>query len=365
MINMNNRLLLGVVLSLLLFITTVSAAACDTTPCGFGLYCIYGQCKPNLFLNSAVIVMGLTFLLIAMVYAIGRVLEHPRLLHWAETELWEVIGTAFILALYLGASGILDDLIGPAFYRTSIAYPGELRGGGAGTVPWTTVNAHVRGYLDGLMSEVKNAIRFTAAMGMLAGMVSSMSLSVTISPQSMYVPLFPAFGSLQQLLSMAMYAVVASAVQLQVQIKFVDLWDGMFTVLLPLGVLFRAFPLTRSAGSALIAIAVGFTIILPIAYLLIEDVATHYWNNNCAGTGASIEAIKPGTSISTGLEDMMRDYIEKALQPKGAFQCYAFKLGIEALLLPVFAYLITLNVARNLAAILGAHIDFSTLVRVI
>lgn len=348
-----------------------AGAECDAEKqCGFGLYCILGQCKPNLFLNSAVIVMAITFIIIAIVYALGRVFEHARLQHWAETELWEVLGTAFILALYLGASGILDDVIGPAFYQTSLAYPGELRGGTAPTVQWTTVRAHVEHYLNERMNKLKEAIRDMDAIAIASGLVSSLSIYIQTISTSFYAQIFPALGSIQQLLSTAAYAVTASALQLAVQIRLVSLWDNIFTILLPLGVLFRAFPLTRSAGSALIAIAVGFTIILPISYLIIEDIGTHYRNTYCGGTEFKPSDIIPGSgdlidAVFGSLEDFMKYYIKKLFDPRGVGGCTIFEVGIESFLLPVFAYLITLNITRHLAEILGAHIDFSTIVRIV
>jgi len=364
--------LIFTMLSPIVIAAGAAGAECDAEkPCGFGLYCILGQCKPNLFLNSAVIVMAITFIIIAIVYMLGRVFEHARLQHWAETELWEVLGTAFILALYLGASGILDDVIGPAFYQTSVAYPGEpgLRGGSASSVPWTTVKGHVSDYLNADIAYFHEIIKGMNFIGMTTGLFSTLSINIFSATSAFYLVLFPELSSLQQFLSTVMYMLTASVVQLQLQLAIVGLWTQIFTILLPLGVLFRAFPLTRSAGSALIAIAIGFTIILPVSYLIIEDIGNHYWNVYCKNVDFSMSDILPGTGEVTdalfSTPDFLKDYIKQLLDPQGVFGCMIFKVGIESFLLPVFAYLITLNITRHLAEILGAHIDFSTLVRIV
>ena len=352
---------------MLLFLSiTVNAASCDQASCGFGLYCINGSCKKNLFLNPAVIVMGITAALIAFAFAIGKALEHPRIIHWAETELWEIIGTMVILALYLGASGFLDDVLGPAFYQSSLLYPGESKcvsTGSGGT--WNSVRAHVESYISGLIGYVKDVIRDLGELGAVAGMASSMSLNLAIAPQMFWLPLFPEFGSVQQLLSTILYIITSHAVQLNVQLAVVQMWDNMFTILLPLGVLFRAFPLTRSAGSALIAIAVGFTILLPLSYLLIEDLSSHYWCTHCSGQSSTFASITPGLGLGSNIAGKVQDMLNNALTPNGQFQCIAFKMGIESLLLPMVAYLIVLNIIKHLAEILGAHVDLGTLVRVV
>jgi len=362
----------------LLLMSFVSAAQ----ECGFGFSMQNGVCIRDLLVNASTIVIAIAFLLIGLAFMLGQALGNTRITRWSETELYELLGTAVILTIYLSGSAMLDKVIGPAFYNSSLAYPSDPPREGAGN--WASVELHVQEYLQGELNFIKdNIIKSMLWLASLAGITSTISLIMSTGPAAMSLSPLPAFGGVQQFIALAMGAIAVSAVQLQVQLSVVKLWPGMFSVLLPLGIIFRAFPFTRMAGSAAIAIAIGFTIILPISYLLVEDISTHYWNwdppgeyasgkdyTACSGQNIDVQQLSGdvgsiviqsvlGFSIS-GIEGAIKDWIKG-----NTFRCLMFKVVVEAAILPFFAYLVTLNVTRRLAEILGAHIDFSTLVRVI
>jgi len=331
--------------------------------CGFGWHEQNGVCLEDYLINYSTIVIFITFTLIAIIYALGKVIENTKLIHWSETEAYELLGTALILSIYLSGSSVLDNVIGPAFYTTSLVYPGESSGRTGGT--WSSVEAHVTDYLQKEWNYLKdNVVKNILMVASISGVLSTASLMVATGPTMMSVPVAPAFGGVQQFLAVAVGAVAASAIQLQMQISIVGLWKGMFNVLLPFGIALRAFPFTRTAGGAAIAIAVGFTIILPISYLIVEDVASHYWSKNCGGDlnilGDAFGTVVSGIGGTGTAESAVKDYM---LSSK--MSCTMFKVGIEAAVLPFFAYAMMLNITRRLAEAMGAQIDFSTLVRLI
>ena len=343
---------------LLILLLMPFALAAD---CGFSYYEQNGVCAPNYFINTATIVIAITFFLIGIAYTLSQVFTNAKLAHWSETELYELLGTAFILFIYLSGSAILNNLIGPAFSNSSLAYPGEVRSGGS----WTTVEDHVKTYLSDELKFIKDdVIRNMMWMASITGILSTLSLMFTSSNSMLTIPVAPAFGGTHQAIFSFISIVAASAVQLKLQLEIVGLWKGMFNVLLPVGIALRAFPFTRTAGGAAIAIAVGFTIVLPISYLIVQDVSSHYWNQYCSGgvnvLGDPINAILSGFGGTGSAENAVKDFMKS-----DKMNCIIFRVGIEATLLPFFAYLMTLNITRKLAEMMGAHIDFSALVRMI
>jgi hypothetical protein len=346
------------IILLVLLLAQIAFADCSF---GWNVYVPTGQCVPDYLINMATITIAITFLIIGIAYALSQVLANAKLAHWSETEMYELLGTAMILAVYLSGSVILNTLIGPAFYNSSLAYPGEPRSGGS----WTTVEDHVNTYLSDELRFIKeDVIRNMMWMASITGVLSTASLMFTSGSSMLSIPIAPAFGGTHQAIFSFIGIVAASAVQLKLQLEIVGLWKGMFNILLPLGIALRAFPYTRTAGGAAIAIAVGFTIVLPIAYLIVEDVSGHYKSAHCSGgvnvLGDPMNSILSGFGGTGSIDKAIKDFMNS-----DSMNCLIFRIGIEATVLPFFAYLMTLNIIRRLAEMMGAHIDFGALVRMI
>jgi len=344
------------------------------TTCTLGSYEKNGVCVTDYIVNSANIALLISFLLVGVVYALAKAFEDPKLVNWAQTHLYQTIGTAIILLIYLSASGLLDQVLGPAFCSGSVVYPelGAPPGGTRGCSDWTSTQTYVANYLDGKKTFAVDSSKMILSLSDCAGMASSMSIGLSVDVISYYWTPFGALGSLSSALGMILTAIAAAVVFLQVQISVIGMYPGLFGVLLPLGVVLRTFPFTRRAGGAMIAIAIGFTIILPLSYLIMKDVEDKYWNDNCAtvsitsgcwSTATDIgSAINPlSSSIPTDVMNKLKDLFK----PGGKYSCLAFKIGIAGIILPMLAYMITLHVTRGIAGLLGADIDLSALVKIL
>jgi len=352
----------------LLFLTSMTFADAPqyfppSGGCQFGYYPSGGGCRPDIIINAATIVMFIVALFLAAMYMIAKTVGSPRLINWTEEELYQAVGTAVILMFYLSSLSILDNVVGPAFSGSSIAYPGEVRSAGN----FATVKQMASSYIDSLIGQVSEIIGYLAKTGLFVGMLGTLTLIVSISGQQQFLPLLPGFGALMSVISTILSLLVPFAMQLHLQKAILNSWDGLFGVLLPLGILLRAFPFTRVAGGALIAVAVGFTIFLPLVYLLVQDVATHYWNTYCGNIDLKISVIPLDFGIVTGSFSAVTKVVENLFEtgPGGVMHCVIFKLGIEASILPFFGFLMVLNITRYIAELLGANVDFSALVRLI
>ncbi|MCS7109358.1 MAG: hypothetical protein NZ903_00995, partial [Candidatus Micrarchaeota archaeon] len=67
----------------------------------------------------------------------------------------------------------------------------------------------------------------------------------------------------------------------------------------------------------------------------------------------------------SGVKEEALKTIKSYFSSGGRYEGLVKVLLIQATILPLFAYLVTLNLTRRLAEVLGGEIDFSTLVRLI
>jgi hypothetical protein len=274
---------------------------------------------------------------------------------------------------------LLDNFIGPAFYNSSVLFPADTYRTASQVqhnesyAGWRSVQDHSIAYLGQVRAGIEDFIKGFSYMSVYVSAVSSLSVFINPDPSISvyYSPFSATFGPIQNTLSMIFTAIVVSASQLQIQIELLNLGTGIFTILLPIGIAFRAFPFTRSAGGAFIALAFGFTIMLPIAYLVVEDISLHMYGPEGRPSGSQL--ISQVTSISFSVSspgDMQKFLTNGFKQPDGtpgtgSLRRLAMFLAIEVTLLPLMAYLMVLNITKNIAELFGSHIDFSTLVRFI
>ncbi len=354
---------------LLLLVTEINAVispppSAPQTSCQFGYYRSGIGCRPDVFINASTITLFIISLFLAVMYMIAKSVESPRLINWTESELYQTIGTAAILMFYLTSISVLDNIVAPAFSTTSLAYPGQLRTGGN----FATMKDMAIAYVDGLFNQVSDAIRYLAFSSLGIGVLGTLTVGISVSGQQAFVPLQPGYSALMSVLSTVLSLLVPFAMQLKLQVEILKNWDGFFAVLLPLGILLRSFPFTRSAGGAMIAIAIGFTIFLPIIYLLVQDIAKNYLDvTGCSSINIrdiSFGSLDLGfTSSFQAVEQIIGRLFNTG--PGGVMGCILFKLVVEASILPFFGFLIVLNIIRYTAEIFGANVDFSTLVRLI
>ena len=336
------------------------------TDCGyFGTYLKNGVCVPDLLVNLSNILI-LTFILVAAAfYMVGIALEHTRIIQWSKDLLYQLLGTAVILMIYLGIVGTLDQFA-PALLNSNLAYPGEpsVRGGTGGG--WVSLNHHVERYNECLINYTKESVKKIILLSSHLSVLGSTSINLEVSGYNQFFPVFATGGGFSSIMPVIVGALASTLIQLRLQLEILKLYPALFSIILPLGLVFRSFPYTRAAGAAMIAIVIGFTIFLPIFYLIIEDIGYHsYKVNVCTAKPPSFSFPQ---LVGIGL-DSARNGALKALEKYfgrgGEFEGLVQILVIQATILPLVAYLVVLNITKRISEILGGEIDFSTLVRLI
>jgi hypothetical protein len=173
----------------------------------------------------------------------------------------------------------------------------------------------------------------------------------------------------------------------------------MLTLFLPIGIICRAFPLTRGIGNTLIAVAIGFYFVFPLSYYLvlggfyfpniqsecsanvIKDPLRSFTAGGCAEVFAesSIYAILPSEIVESGADKIgLKEIFTSGSLPSrvlaggtalaassvavGAIYNKFFRglivdFNIFAIIVPLVAMAITLTFVRSFAMLIGVRAD--------
>ncbi|MFA6214352.1 MAG: hypothetical protein WC717_03675 [Candidatus Micrarchaeia archaeon] len=137
-----------------------------------------------------------------------------------------------------------------------------------------------------------------------------------------------------------------------------------FSVLIPLGLLFRCFKASRAAGGALIAIGFGFYTVYP-AVILATDNLLH---GGVPPGPPVLPSLSEGacdpmeTEVSTSLNQFREygDQLTEYMQMKDM----AYFVLVRVLFLSILNLIITLSFIRAFAHMIGSEIDVSSLARI-
>jgi len=369
----DSRFKFRLVLTLLFTVGLFSLSSAQS--CGvFGTYLQNGVCVPDVIVNLSTIVMLISLTVAAILYMIGYALENAKLISFSKDLIFQLLGSALILGMYLGIVASLN-FWAPSLLSTNFVFSGgpsirEISGEAVGN--WETLQSHAEHYVNCLLDYSKESIKQILFLTQIISVVASSSLNLAIGSFSQFIPIFPTGGGLIPIASLGIGALATIVIQLTLQLKFLKLWFAFFNIILPLGLLFRSFPYTRAAGAAMIAITIGFTIFLPIFYLVIEDIGYNYLpadhKDVCNDTPVHFTKLKEflkviGLGFKTAFNDATK-VIEDEVSNEDYTAMFEI-LAIQATILPLVAYLVVLNITKRIAEILGGEIDFSTLVRLI
>ncbi len=267
---------------------TTSPASATALP---STYCIMtgssepvGKCITD-SIPIAFIALTVSLLMIAVSYMIGEVLQISGFKNWYKAEIWELTKSALLVAiifsLLVEIGGIANALVGaPPGSTTSLSSTlGSL---------YTSIQSNY------LVPELASA--YTAYWGLLGvsvGLSFIKSISVMLYIPIPVLPIPPltigalSFGFQENLFlsntlesSHGSYSFVNQAfdfitVPLLMLFQFMkDMFIPLamlcLSILLPIGLVFRAMPFLRSIGGMLIAIAIAISIIFPTLLLAIN-----------------------------------------------------------------------------------------------
>lgn len=205
------------------------------------------------------IMLTLGFLII--IYMISKLIINPQVDAWIKNEFWQVFVTVVIGAIVILLFHSADSIA-----QTS----------GTGTSWNTTAISQVQGQYDALVRGYYSIGNAYFSLSRYTGFSYSRTKGMPIvkywytdfesaSPGAGLAPLqsqiMQAFNKLSQSLLILMSEIVL--------LKFIFFAVPLY--LLPLGLIFRAFPFTRSFGSTLIAISIALYFLFPLSLYVYND----------------------------------------------------------------------------------------------
>lgn len=202
------------------------------------------------------------------------------------------------------------------------------------------------------------------------------SISAGISLGSVLQPLIITFSDLQGFLFIPF-----TLLQFHTQLLSIVASKGA-SLLLPLGIFLRAFKFTRHGGNLLIALFIALYFILPAMYLFNKGLMQEKFDlkdmrvcenkdpgliSEFAGpVMAEAGFLQFGGIHQTGeLAKLLIAKAENLSYGGSSFSIIFLRVGIESAILPMFAIIVALGLAREFAQLLGSDVDFSQLVRVV
>jgi len=327
-----------------------------TADCGPGVECISGICHvPGGTLPTYSNVLGnwllptgaallVSFLVVALAYMIGFGFRYHTLEQWAKAEFWEaslsaaIAGTVFFFAQLL--SDISFILVGQNHFQEAQVYVSGIFSHLMGTWGSMLVTMEAFGVLSSL------SIMFFIPIGLPSPIPLPYPATYFYLRTGTSVALFAGWGAVMQGLAAPMYLLYFALLSNSAQSMLLHFSQyDMLSAFLPLGILFRAFPLTRKMGGTVIAMALALYFVFPLSLALNRPILDLY-----SGFGAA--------SI-TGSNQWSSDFFGLFKLPAGTLEVFmpALRSMFLWIVLSVFLFLfdiiITITAFRAIAEAVG------------
>jgi len=327
----------------------------------------------------AIIGITISFLLSALVYMLSHIFSSEIMSAWSKHEIQTALLTIilfvsltsladmqFVKEYTAGAKNYLSNL-----YNDAIFCQVSLYSSGSGLAMLSSITLSINPEI----LNIKNSV-----MGIGNPKGDQQRLSVGI-PFSMFMqPILTSLSDIQSYLFIPF-----TTLQFHLQL-FTFIFNKGATMILPLGIFLRAFKFSRHGGNLLIALFISLYFILPAMYLFGDSLMQSKFNT----TQHMCENYKPSLVSEFGtpllakigiggvksfgginwdgdfakiiLPESSKDLI---FNGKSSFTTVFLRMIVECTILPMFAIIVSLGLAREFALLLGSDIDFSQLVRVV
>jgi len=310
-------------------------------------------------------VITISFIITTLFYMISLAFNLNNLKMWAKSEYMQLIATVLIVAFFVTAFIMTETIvinaaknIGTAMGNPFItdcgpAYSG-MNMGGHFCAALNQIDAMI-GCMKGLYNNIFWVNSFIEPIEKMYSEVAS----------SEGMGGWPFSGAVSIMKMMAQY-INFSVLMMYLQKNFLLLASQtMMTMVLPAGIILRAFPMTRGAGGFLMAAAIGFYFVMPISYIITLAIFGKV-NSDCE---IQMPAAFAGEDENCHVSrvDLMQDksFIAMVFE-RGEINSWLEKIEnnwarrLHALFLPLIVLTITFTFIRSTASLFGADVmEFS------
>ncbi len=228
-------------------------------------------------IGLAALALTISFDVVAIGYIIGKLIPATGVLSWIRNEYWEIAKSAMLIASIYAIITIFSSFAAP-FASTS-----------AGASPLATLVDGAQNYLCAATITVGNNLDYLSGMSVGTGIWKSANIGTylgipivpadfafvfgfTFNPysnsilESSFLKLSPWESLLNTLITVIV--LVVSLITIFQEILFTTIITLGLAILIPIGLIMRAFPFIRGVGGTLIAIGIGAALIYPATLTL-------------------------------------------------------------------------------------------------
>ncbi|MFA5106484.1 MAG: hypothetical protein WC506_06015 [Candidatus Micrarchaeia archaeon] len=339
--------------------------------------------------------LATAILLIGLAYMAGSFLQNPKIIAWAKENLFQAGGSAVLIIGFFFLLTTVNGISHATFCSPSD--PADCnhiyKAKEYATVVGKTLVAN---FISLNIFNIALSVYGTLQINIRPG---GFGLSFSIAP--MFRPIMDAMGLIMNFLTAAWAEWVAQTFLLD----FIE--KQMLAIFLPIGILLRSFPFTRSAGGALLALVFGLYFVYPVTLVANKAIADAHYGAYVDGSGNSctfsflvpcLYQLQVGGSItefihssgivagsvgSIGLAGYLIGIKAYGLLALAAPLFAALVLGalaimlknfvmqlsyiilVLSLMLPIFNLFIVMTSIREMAKFLGSDLNISALLRLI
>jgi len=291
-------------------------------------------------------VVSMMLALVSLAYMIGIGFHLPKLQAWAKDELYQALASVLLSVLLISFVLTIDTTM-------QNMYGGD---------PFDIAIRYIQDVTLALTSFFTSIVSFDVVFQIL----KSMLLKAMPSQTGFTINPFVGVAPLTQLMSMAMEAILGGMGLMLGMSAFLLFIKTQLPIILPIGLALRAFPWSRPAGGALIAVFIGFYVFFPFLWVFDRQIYLEV----SPSTNLLISAMSSSLgSVGTCLLNLIACFSNTSNWGAGTLLTMInsvaypsiYYMFIFVLLLPMFNLIMVLILINELAKIFGSEIDISGL----
>ena len=237
---------------------------------------------PSAAISVSLLALSLSFDVVAVGYMLSKIFPAAGIRNWLQNEYWEIAKSAMLIAgIYLAITFIssIALFVIPGAAAPSASYVNNIG----------TLYSESYTYLNTVCGNLVNIWNGVSTLGIAIGLYQGLSISLYVPIPIPFVGAFLSGFSVTPiyttyLLESGNHILAQYESMLNDMIKFIlfptslltvglmynlySIIEASLTMIIPLGLVFRAFPFSRNIGGTLIAIGIGAGIVYPSILVL-------------------------------------------------------------------------------------------------
>ncbi len=331
---------------------------------------------------ASIFLMGIMIsgLLVSLWYMIGSLMGSPEIEATTKNE-FQQIGITLLLAVALRA--VIPLLCGISIYEDGLGYNG---GVSAMVVQTESKFQMLAGTILDVYLDMSNAIMDYSKLGSAYTGFSLHGVSVLLSPFGTHSIVASMIAPVSQSVLLAYFSIIFQYTIFKIA------QSKVFMMLLPVGLVFRSFSLTRKFGGVLIAVSLGMSFIYPLmvtfgfemaggvdyseldsvdAMVYIVPLSAAMLGVSLAGAIGSASKLGAVMGIATGSTMAASElgfitgsseYVESDLA--SVYSSFG-SIMLIAFFLPVLEVMLMAAAVRSISGALGTEVDISGIMRAV